>query len=1015
MAWYHRIAANVLGKQFGVDAGTIVTVIGGGLSGAGGRRFNARTVLNAYATSPWFRAVVERVSFAAAVVAWRLFATRPARGSREYRAGRSYVKHAALQGGGSLEIRSKITKQLEANDQLDEITDHPLFDLLNNPNPLLTGLDMRLITFASILVVGEIGWAITRGETLGEPTEIWPVPGHWIQRRPGESGATDYHVNVGGRMVVFSPEEFVLFRNPTLENPYGRGAGMGSSLADELETDEYISKFQSRWFVTHGKPELVFIAKPGKTGKMISEDDLKKAKEDFNSRYANSLQAPGSFWTGGNIEIKELGSKMVDLDLTEQRTWIKDLVHQVLGAPPEIMGVLTSSNRATITQALAILAIVTTVPQLERMRAQLQQQLIPMFDDRLALGYWSPVPEDREFQLKAIRAAPYAVEIREIRKVQGLQDRGEVDAVHMMPLNLIPMPAPKENETFGSGPLGSGDDDDEDEDDTEEITDDDDEKALKARPALRALKPHVKQIDESDIDALVDALQPRAFEVELTPEVEKTIEKWGNRTLTDLGLDPSFNMTNPLTTDYLANFSSTKITSINNTTRAFIREGLRQGVASGESIPELSRRVEAIMGGMKRGRSTMIARTEVNGAANNGTFSAHSVSGLVPRRAWVSTLDDRTRDGTDGVADHLSLDGFEVAIDEEFPGATGATARYPGDFGVAEEDINCFVPETEVRGAFFGGVRSMYSGPIVEIQTAGGRRLRVTPNHPVLTPRGFVAAGELRCGDYVIGYGVNIESPAKRQNIHNPPSRIDQVFGAIGAPGFSASVGVHTKDLHGDAARVHGEVDVVAIDGMLLPHRTAAVANGIREFSLMPTPSSYGAFVSDGPAAHLVGRRDPAARGIPRSSTLQPRRSGVHKRPLQPLRVGTPSEIDASFFESGAETSASNPGLVAELFEGGSSLISLDQIVQVRDGQFCGHVFDLQSTTGWMVANGIITSNCRCTTRGITEDEKSFDKALFVRTYLAETDADNKRLKAATNRAFDLQTEAILSALEALA
>lgn len=632
------------------SGGSIVSMVRG-TTRYSSRMVNAQQVLEAFQTSPWFQAVITRVAFAAAVVPWRLYAVKSKPGSRDERDGRAYVKHSALQAGASLEIRDKIAKTLTNEGRLEEIEDHLIFDLLSNPNPILSGVDTRLVTFASLMVVGEIGWAIERAGPRGAPSGIWPVPTHWIMRRPSD-GADGYEVRVGASTLKLGEDEFVMFRNPNIANPYGAGVGIGSALADELENDEYISKFQNTWFTSRGRPDLMVVAKPGPDGSLVDKDELQRAEENFQNLYSDVRKSGGAFFTRGDLSVHELSQKFVDLDLTEQRSWIKDLVRQVTGTPPEVMGDIQNSNRATIQEALAILAMLSTVPQCERMRAQLQMSFVPMFDERIALGYWSPVPEDQKFKLEAIKAAPWTVEVGEMRELQGLESRGDADRVHWVPMNLTPLPAPK---------------------------------AKKEAPPQRGKQlelvysaPSTKELT----DDVVAALQPKYFEQELTPELRETVETWGNRTLEELGLSPAFNMVNPLTDAYLATLTG-KMVGINSTTETLIREQLRQGLAAGEGIPELSRRLTSTMEGMTTTRAPLIARTEVIGASNNGIYSAHVQSGIVDKRQWIATFDSATRDT------HSQLQGMVVGINEPFVSSSGYEAMYPGSFGVAEEDCNC--------------------------------------------------------------------------------------------------------------------------------------------------------------------------------------------------------------------------------------------------------------------------------------------------------------------------------------
>jgi len=622
-----------------------VDVIAGSLRKRHNRR-SVQEVLAAMETSPWFRSVVWRISYAAAIVPWRIFAVKSARGTRDFDLGHEYCKHVALQSGESLEVRSRIKGALQQDGRLVEITDHVFLDLMADPCKSLTGVDSRLLTFAMLNAVGEVGWALEKNGQ-GAPVGYWPVPPHWIVEVPTNNDP-HYTIQIRGGRRKIPEDEFVLYKNPTLVNPYGRGSGLGMSLADELETDEYISKFQNTWFHSRGKPDLVVTVK-GATGGDPSQ--LARAKEQFENQYRDSTRGGRSMWVHGDVSVKELSQKLVDLDLAAQRTWIKDLAREVFGAPPEVMGDVKDSNRATVQEAMAILAMLSTIPQLERMRAQIQQKLIPLYDDRLVVDYWSPLPDNKEFALRALQAMPWAATRGEIRRMQGLEDRGQYDNVHMLPMNLIEVEGPALPKEHKGVTI---------------------HKLVQKTP-----------LTELEIEEVLASLVPDHLDYELTPEVKRIIEAWGAKTSAELGLAPSFDLLNPRVVEYIDGFSGQKVVGINDTSKRLLRSTLRAGVIGGEGAEDIARRVSNAFDSFADTRALAIARTEVTSAANFGTYMAHSASGVVEEREWIATMDGLARDT------HAGLDGAKVGIDESFTSSSGARTRYPGGFGIAAEDVNC--------------------------------------------------------------------------------------------------------------------------------------------------------------------------------------------------------------------------------------------------------------------------------------------------------------------------------------
>ena len=64
--------------------------------------------------------------------------------------------------------------------------------------------------------------------------------------------------------------------------------------------------------------------------------------------------------------------------------------------------------------------------------------------------------------------------------------------------------------------------------------------------------------------------------------------------------------------------------------------------------------------------------------------------------------------------------------------------------------IGCVLPgQTIAIPHLEGAVQSVYKGDVVELGTLGGHNITVTPNHPILTNRGWVAADRIQKDDYV--------------------------------------------------------------------------------------------------------------------------------------------------------------------------------------------------------------------------------------------------------------------------
>lgn len=117
-----------------------------------------------------------------------------------------------------------------------------------------------------------------------------------------------------------------------------------------------------------------------------------------------------------------------------------------------------------------------------------------------------------------------------------------------------------------------------------------------------------------------------------------------------------------------------------------INSSVLQGILQGESMDKIAARLFPIVGNNKNA-AIRNARTLVTGAENQGrqdSYERLSEEGLVMKKVWIATPDDRTREW------HLDMDGQEVDIDSPFVDGIGNKLKYPGDPTAAPETVyNC--------------------------------------------------------------------------------------------------------------------------------------------------------------------------------------------------------------------------------------------------------------------------------------------------------------------------------------
>lgn len=279
----------------------------------------------------------------------------------------------------------------------------------------------------------------------------------------------------------------------------------------------------------------------------------------------------------------------------------------------------------------------------------------------------------------------------------------------------------------------------------------------------------------------------------------------------------------------------------------------------------------------------------------------------------------------------------------------------------------CVLPGQVVQGSVVAVSQAGYSGDAVELITGKGRYLSLTPNHPVLTAGGFTPAGAVCQGDKVVCYRcqVGVTSLWRRPqgDEDQTPPPVEDIFGALAERSCSVTAPPSVDDFHGDAICFDGNVRVVRPDRELLLWKDPAFAQKAREVVLESADPVQASVVGPG-GPDLLGERCLAsATGIPGGGTLpnDPVGGRLDSLPLRALRLGSPTQPDPGTEESTSDGGAGGITLVCELLNRFPGEIEFDHVVQVRKLKFSGHVYDLQTVTGWMIAQDIVIHNCRCT------------------------------------------------------
>lgn len=303
-----------------------------------------------------------------------------------------------------------------------------------------------------------------------------------------------------------------------------------------------------------------------------------------------------------------------------------------------------------------------------------------------------------------------------------------------------------------------------------------------------------------------------------------------------------------------------------------------------------------------------------------------------------------------------ALEGKRAKVDAKFSGGYFAPPRH----------FNCVVEGTRVASpAVSATMKRRYFGELIEIRTAAGSILTVTKNHPILSDKGWIPAYCLREGGHV----VRSFDPNRVVMVVSPDDhyRITLIEDILKAFNRSFSVGATTvpasaENFHGDG--LGSEVEVIRSDGFLWSqYQTASVE-----------PSPHQDFVARDVVRSLIQLSSQRTLASRLQRTREVSFSGISGRCVSPSLFRSPllghesvvlepsSPRDANHVKSFDNNPSWSLKQFAELEDRHPGLIVFDEVIQVRsfDAGNSTHVYNLETSTGWYVAEGIISHNCRC-------------------------------------------------------
>lgn len=188
----------------------------------------------------------------------------------------------------------------------EELLEHDLLELFNNPNPLMTKREFLEVSFAHYLIAGDCFWLLSRpGSRIDGMVPLRPDYVEIVLSK-------DRHEIVGyeyrnHETTKFAPEDVVHIKNIDPTNML-RGVGAIRPASQRIISEKEASRFQAQLFKNDGRPSvLVFLDQE------LNKDQVDQARTGWKKTFGEDGEQVG-FFGSGTKDVKPFSTTPKEID-----------------------------------------------------------------------------------------------------------------------------------------------------------------------------------------------------------------------------------------------------------------------------------------------------------------------------------------------------------------------------------------------------------------------------------------------------------------------------------------------------------------------------------------------------------------------------------------------------------------------------------------------------------------------------------------------------------------------------
>lgn len=224
----------------------------------------------------------------------------------------------------------------------EQVDNHPFMDVMENPNPTMTGRELREASFAYYLITGnaiEYASVPGSGARAMNPVELWSIPSPCV--KPVMSG--DRRNPIAGYAVTYAynktiPREQIahfkrfnpVSENQGYENSFWGYSPLGSSRTN-ISQKRYADTAQGSLFANMGPAGIISgnAIRQGDVTPELTKEQASAIQDRFIQEHMGAKNAGSVVITPADVKWQQIGLSPVDMGILD---FNKDLERQICNA-----------------------------------------------------------------------------------------------------------------------------------------------------------------------------------------------------------------------------------------------------------------------------------------------------------------------------------------------------------------------------------------------------------------------------------------------------------------------------------------------------------------------------------------------------------------------------------------------------------------------------------------------------------------------------------------------------------